>query len=55
MDQAEKSHEAMVARGFSGSFPVPPLPAMPRRQRWITGAGVALVAAAFLLTQWGLP
>lgn len=54
-DQAERSHEAMVARGYQGYLPLPGLPALPRRQVATACAGLALVATLFLLVErWPL-
>jgi cobalt/nickel transport system permease protein len=55
LDQAEKSHQAMVARGYTGTLPIPSLPAMPSRQRRIAWAGVAILAVAFVLAERWLP
>jgi energy-coupling factor transporter transmembrane protein EcfT len=55
LDQAEKSHQAMVARGYTGTLPIPSLPAMPSRQRRIACAGVAILAVAFVLAERWLP
>jgi cobalt/nickel transport system permease protein len=55
LDQAEKSHQAMVARGYTGTLPIPSLPAMPAGQRRMAVAGVAILAAAYLLAERVLP
>lgn len=55
LDQAEKSHQAMVARGYTGSLPIPSLPAMPGRDRRIASAGVAILTVAYLLAERWLP
>jgi cobalt/nickel transport system permease protein len=55
LDQAEKSHQAMVARGYTGTLPIPSLPAMPRGQRRIAITGVALLAVAYVLAERWLP
>ncbi len=55
LDQAEKSHEAMMARGYRGWLPLPRLPSLPRRQSALAGVAVALIAAAYLLAErWPL-
>lgn len=49
IDQAERTHEAMVARGYTGRFPLPALPALRATQRlaaWLPVAGaIGLLAA----------
>ena len=55
LEQAEKSHEAMMARGYHGRLPLPSLPVLPRRQWGIAAAGVTfIVAAYFLAERWFL-
>lgn len=55
LEQTEKSHEAMLARGYQGFLPLRPLPSLSRRQRAITGAGVAIVTATYFLAErWPL-
>jgi len=51
LDQAERTHEAMVARGYQGCLPVPALPPMSRRQIAVASIGTALVLAVYLLTE----
>jgi cobalt/nickel transport system permease protein len=55
LDQAEKSHEAMVARGYRGCLPLPFLPPLSRRQLAIACVGLALIATAYALAErWPL-
>ena len=55
LDQAEKSHEAMTARGYQGHLPLPVMPRLPSRQAAFAGGGVAVIAAAYLLAErWPL-
>jgi len=55
LDQAEKSHEAMTARGYRGRVPLPVLPSLPGRQWAFASLGVGLIAAAcFLAERWPL-
>lgn len=54
LDQAEKSHEAMVARCYQGSIPLPMLPPLARRQWAAAFAAVAVVAATFFLAEGSL-
>jgi cobalt/nickel transport system permease protein len=50
LDQAEKSHEAMIARGYQGTLPLPELVSLSVRQ-WsgvalgVTAIGLVLVFA----------
>ena len=54
IDQAQRTHEAMVARGYHGSLPLGSLPPLARRDRWILCAGVAAIAAALWMAQRGI-
>ncbi len=51
LDQAEKSHEAMLARGYEDSLHIPPLPAL--RPSEITGglAAVTVITAAYFAAE----
>jgi energy-coupling factor transporter transmembrane protein EcfT len=51
LDQAEKSHEAMTARGYRGRLPLPAMPRLPWRQVAVACAGVAAVVAAYILAE----
>lgn len=51
IDQAERTHEAMVARGYQGSLPIPTLGALSRRDRWIIAATVTFIVSALLLAE----
>lgn len=49
-DQAARTYEAMVLRGYEGSIPFAPLPAMPRRElAYALLAGGAMAVVTFLL------
>ena len=55
LDQAEKSHEAMTARGYRGHLPLPAMPRLPWRQAAVAGTGVVVIAAAYILAErWPL-
>ncbi len=55
IDQAGRTHEAMVARGYQGSLPLPDLPPLARRDLSLAAAAVGLLAVAFLLAErWPL-
>jgi cobalt/nickel transport system permease protein len=51
LDQAERTHEAMIARGYRGSLPLPSLPPLPRSQTVIAGVGVTMIVAAYALAE----
>ncbi len=55
LDQAERSHEAMMARGYRGRLPLARLPSLPRRQWALAVSGVMLIATAYALAaRWPL-
>ncbi len=51
IDQADKTHEAMIARGYHGSLHISPLAAMRKRDAVLTIAGVLIVVGALGLTE----
>jgi len=51
LDQAEKSHEAMLARGYRGSLQIPPLPPMSRRDCLVTAVCLFVIIAAYLAAE----
>ena len=55
LDQAGRTHEAMLARGYSGHMPIRPLGAMPRRDRLVLAGWTLAVVAAFWVLERGLP
>jgi cobalt/nickel transport system permease protein len=55
LDQTERTHEAMVVRGYRGTLPLPKLPPLTGRQRAVCGLAVAAIVAAFVLAErWPL-
>ncbi len=55
IDQAQRTHEAMVARGYQGSLPVPNLPPLAKRDGAISALAAGLIVLAFVLTErWPL-
>jgi len=55
LDQAEKSHEAMTARGYRGHLPLPAMPRLPWRQVAFACSGVTVIVAAYVLAErWPL-
>jgi cobalt/nickel transport system permease protein len=55
LDQAGRTHEAMLARGYSGHMPIRPLTAMPWRDRLVLAVWVLAVVVAFWGLERGLP
>ena len=51
LDQAEKSHEAMVARGYEQSLQIPPLPAMRKKDTAAIVAAVMIIAVTYLVAE----
>jgi len=51
LDQADRTHEAMIARGYRGFLPLPSLPPLPRSQTVIAGVGVTMIVAAYALAE----
>jgi energy-coupling factor transporter transmembrane protein EcfT len=51
IDQAEKTHEAMVARGYQGSLPIPNAPAMRGTDMALLSGCLLLIALAYLLAE----
>lgn len=51
LEQAERSYEAMLARGYHGSLPTPKLPALPKRQLAATCICVALLMLGYFLAE----
>ena len=51
LDQAEKSHEAMVARGYRGSLPLPGLCPLSKWQWGSIGGGLLLIGLAYVLAE----
>lgn len=53
IDQAVRTHEAMMARGYAGNIPFGPMGAMGRRDRWVAILVPILFLAAWLLVGRG--
>jgi len=52
MEQALRTHEAMMIRGYQGRYPFGPLPAMKTIDQALAVVAPCLVAAAYLLAEW---
>ncbi len=53
IDQAVRTHEAMTARGYTGSIPFGPMASMGRRDRWVAISVPLLFLTAWLLVGRG--
>ena len=53
IDQAVRTHDAMTARGYTGSIPFGPMGAMGRRDRFVAILGPLLLFSAWLLVGRG--
>jgi cobalt/nickel transport system permease protein len=51
LDQAERTNEAMVMRGYRGTFPRVPLPSLARRDWFMIGASLAFLTGSFWLIE----
>jgi cobalt/nickel transport system permease protein len=51
IDQAFRTHEAMMLRGYQGRYPFGPLAGMSRVDRWLAGVAPCFVVAAFLVAE----
>ncbi|MGA2402597.1 MAG: cobalt ECF transporter T component CbiQ [Syntrophobacteraceae bacterium] len=54
MDQAVRTYDAMVLRGYKGYVPFGSLPAMSGKDRWILVLVPGIVLVAYLMCEWGL-
>ncbi len=55
IDQAQRTHEAMVARGYQGSLPVPNLPPLAKKDKIVSAIAAGLIGVAFVLAErWPL-
>jgi cobalt/nickel transport system permease protein len=55
IEQAERTHEAMVVRGYQGSLPIPRLGSLAWRDLGMLAAGLAALAAALAASEGLLP
>lgn len=55
LDQAERSHEAMVARGYQGQFPLPTLSPLRPQQIVYACGGMSVVLTLYFLAERCLP
>jgi cobalt/nickel transport system permease protein len=55
LDQSERTHEAMIARGYQGRMPLPTLPAMRTMDRVIVLLSLLIIAAGYVAAERWLP
>jgi cobalt/nickel transport system permease protein len=53
MDQAVRTYDAMMLRGYRGYMSLGPLPAMSGKDRWILVLAPVIVLLAYLMCEWG--
>ena len=53
-EQAGRTHEAMRLRGYRGTMPFGPLPALGRRNRGLLALSTIVIAAAYGFFEWGM-
>ncbi|MCX5821096.1 MAG: cobalt ECF transporter T component CbiQ [Deltaproteobacteria bacterium] len=53
-EQAGRTHDAMRLRGYRGTMPFGPLPAMGGRDRRLIALSVIVIAAAYGFCEWGI-
>ncbi len=51
-DQAARTHEAMVLRGYKGSLPVGPMPHSGLSDLLLLASGATILAAAYFFLEW---
>ena len=51
IDQAEKTHEAMVARGYQGVLPLPAPPALRAADLGLLSGCLAVIGLAYFLAE----
>jgi energy-coupling factor transporter transmembrane protein EcfT len=51
MDQAVRTHEAMMVRGYTGEIPFEKVPALARREWWTIGATGTVLLIVFSWAQ----
>jgi cobalt/nickel transport system permease protein len=51
IDQAERTHEAMIARGYQGSWPIPAPPTLRANDLWLLGGCLSAIGLAYFLAE----
>jgi len=51
VDQAVRTHEAMILRGYQGILPFEPMPSLPYRESWVAGAVGILIVGFYVLCE----
>jgi cobalt/nickel transport system permease protein len=54
LEQAKRTHDAMRLRGYRGTMPFGPLPALGRRDRGLLALSLTLIATAYGFFEWGI-
>ncbi|MFH2074262.1 MAG: cobalt ECF transporter T component CbiQ [Pseudomonadota bacterium] len=54
LEQAKRTHDAMRLRGYRGTMPFGPLPALGRRERGLLILLLTAIAAAYGFFEWGI-
>jgi cobalt/nickel transport system permease protein len=53
LDQAVRTYDAMMLRGYKGYMPFGPLPALSGKDRWILVLVPGVVIVVYLMCEWG--
>ena len=53
-EQAGRTHDAMRLRGYQGTMPFGPLPALGRRERGLLAISLTVIVAAYGFFEWGI-
>jgi len=51
LEQAQRTHEAMLARGYKGHTPFGPMPALSPKDGWILGLSLGALIGLYLVTE----
>ena len=51
LEQAQRTHEAMLARGYKGHTPFGPMPALSPKDGWILGLSLGVLIGIYLATE----
>jgi cobalt/nickel transport system permease protein len=51
LEQAQRTHEAMLARGYKGHTPFGPMPALSPKDGWTLGLSLGVLIGLYLATE----